>query len=106
MEIRAAGNIHGTTQGIFQVVVRGTDELKLPIVLVPGLRSIVFSSSAAAQKGIKTVIVKNGSSLDLGPFSVQLTRFDSMDHLDLTIAKESRRAESALCAISGKIFGK
>ena len=51
-------------------------------------------------------MVKSESSLDLGPFSVQLTRFDSMDHLDLTIAKESGRAESALWAISGKTFGK
>ena len=29
-----------------------------------------------------------------------------MEYLDLTIAKESRRTESALCAILGKIFGK
>ena len=74
-------------------------------MLVPGLKWIVFSSLAAAQKGIKTVIVKSGSSFDLGPFSVQPTRFDSMEHLDLTIAKGSRRVESAFCAISGKTFG-
>ena len=30
------------------------------------------------------------SSLDLGPFSVQLTRLDDMDHLDLKVAKKSR----------------
>ena len=29
-----------------------------------------------------------------------------MEYLDLTIAKESRRTESALCAISGKTFHK
>ena len=29
-----------------------------------------------------------------------------MGHLDLTIAKESKRTESALCATSGKTFGK
>ena len=29
-----------------------------------------------------------------------------MEYLDLTIVKESRKTESALCAISGKIFGK
>ena len=74
-------------------------------MLVPGLKWMIFFSSAAAQKGIKTVIVERGSSLDLGPFSVQLTGFDSMDHLDPTITKESR-TESTLCAISGKTLGK
>ena len=29
-----------------------------------------------------------------------------MDHLDLAISKESKRAESACCAISGKAFSK
>ena len=56
MEIRAAGDnmLHGTAQGILLVVVRGTDDVlrkvELPIVLVPGLKSIFFSSSVAAQK--------------------------------------------------------
>ena len=80
--------------------------VKLPIVLVPGWKRNLFSSLAAAQKGVKTIVEKNGSSLDLGPFGVQLTRFDNMDHLDLTIAKESRRTKSDLCAISKKPFGK
>ena len=64
------------------------------------------SSSAAAKKDVQTIIEKNSSSLALGTFSFQLTRFDSIDYLDLTIAKESRRRESALCAISGGKFGK
>ena len=29
-----------------------------------------------------------------------------MEYFDLTIARGSRRAESALCAISGKTFGR
>ena len=45
-------------------------------------------------------------SLDLGAFSIQLIRLDSMEYLDLAIAKESGRTESALCAISGKKLGK
>ena len=96
IEITAAGNnvLRGTTQGILQVVVRGTDDVlrtvKLPIVLVPGLKRKSFSSSAASQKGVKTIIEKSGSSLDLGSFSVQLTRFDNIHHFDLTIGKESR----------------
>ena len=112
IEITAAGNnvLRGTTQGILQVVVRGTDDVlrtvKLPIVLVPGLKRKSFSSSAASQKGVKTIIEKSGSSLDLGSFSVQLTRFDNIHHFDLTIGKESRRTKSALCAISRKMFCK
>ena len=66
----------------------------------------LFSSLAAAQKGFKTVIEKNGSFLDLGPLSVQLIRFDNIDHLDRTIVKESRKTEPAFCAVSGKTFGK
>ena len=31
---------------------------------------------------------------------------DNIDYLDLTIAKENRRTESALSTISGKSFGK
>ena len=50
-------------------------------------RGNLFSDSAAAQKGVKTTIEKSGSSLDLGPFSVQLARLDSMDHFELTTAK-------------------
>ena len=56
MEITAAGNnvLRGTAQCILLVVVRGTDgalrAVKLSIVLVPGLKRNVFSSSAAAKK--------------------------------------------------------
>ena len=31
---------------------------------------------------------------------------NNLDHLDLTIANETRRTESALCAISGEMFDK
>ena len=91
MEITTAGNnvLRGTAQGILLVVVRGTDDalrtVKLPIV--PGLKKSIFSSSATAKKGVKTIIEQKGSSLDLGAFSVQLTRLDSMEYLDLTTAK-------------------
>ena len=60
----------------------------------------------AAQKGVKTIITKAGSIVDLGLFSIQLTRSDNLDHFDLAISKESKRKESACCAISGNLFGK
>ena len=111
MVITTAGNnvLRGTAQGILLVVVRSTDDglrtVKLPIVSVPGLKRNLSSSLAAAKKGVvATIIEQKGSSLDLEAFSVQLTWSDGMEYLDLTIAKESRRTESALCAISGKHF--
>ena len=70
-------------------------------MLVPGLKRNLFSSSAAAQESVKAIIENNSSSLDLGVFSVQLTRLDKLDDLVLTIAKKSERTESALCTISG-----
>ena len=60
----------------------------------------------AGQKGVKITITKAGSIVDLGLFSIQLTRSDNLDHLDLAISKGSKRTESACCAISGKSFGK
>ena len=51
------------------------------------------------------VIAKNGPSLYLGPFRVQLTRFDKIVHFDRKIANK-RRTQSALRAMSGKIFVK
>ena len=78
----------------------------MPIVLVPGSKSNLFFTLVAARKGLTTNIEKSGSSLDLGSFSVQLTRLDSIDHLDLTLAKESNESESTVCAISEKTFGK
>ena len=48
MKITAVGNnvLRGTVQGILLVVVRGTDDalktVKLPIVLVPGLKRNTF----------------------------------------------------------------
>ena len=98
MVITTAGNnmLRGTAQGILLVVVRGRDDglriVKLPIgVLVPGLKRNLFLRLAAAKKGVRTIIERKGSSLDLEAFSVQLTRSDSMEYLDLTFAKESRR---------------
>ena len=93
MKIRPAGDnvLHGTAQGILLIVVRGTNDVlrtvKFPIVLVPDLKRALFSSLTAAQKGVKTIIKKNGSSLDLGPFGIQLTRLDSINHFVLAITK-------------------
>ena len=109
---RATGEnvLRGTAQGILLVVARSSNDVlktvKLPIVLVPGLKRNIFFSSAAPQKGVKTTIENNGSSLDLGAFGVQLTRLDNMEYLNLIYAKESRRTESALFAISGVKFGR
>ena len=106
MEIKAAchNTLYGIAQGILLVVVRDTQDIcrtpKLPIVLVPGLGRNLFSTAMAAQKGVKTIITKAGSIVDLGLFSIQLTRSDNLDHLDLPISKESKRKESACCAIS------
>ena len=60
---------------------------------------------AAAQKGVATDIKNNGLSLDLEPFSVQLTRLDNMDHLILTIAKELKKS-LPFVRFRGKPFGK
>ncbi|CAN0314394.1 unnamed protein product [Ascophyllum nodosum] len=110
MEIKAAGHItlFGTAQGTLLVVVRDTQDVcrtvKLAIVLVPGLGRNLSSTAMAAQKGVKTVFTKAGSIVDLGLNSFQLTRSDNLDHLDLAVSKESKRTESAYCAISGKSF--
>ena len=66
MEIRAAGDnvLRGTAHCILLVIVRVSDGIlrtvKLPIVLEPGLKRNLLSSSAAAQKSVKTIIEKNG----------------------------------------------
>ena len=60
----------------------------------------------AAPKGVKTEFPKTGSIVDLGLFSIQLTRLDNLDHLDLANSKESKRRESTCCAVSGKSFSK
>ena len=91
MEIKAAGHntLFGIAQGTLLVVVRDTQDvcrtIKLPIVLVPGLGRNLFSTAMAAQKGVKTIIAKAGSIVDLGLFSIQLTRSDNLDHLDMAI---------------------
>ena len=101
--------LRDTAHGTLLVVVRGTDDdlrtVELSIVLMPSFKRNLLSSSAAAKKCVKIIIQKNGSSLDLGSFSLQLTRLDSMNYLDLIIPKESRRTECILCAISGETFG-
>ena len=55
---------------------------------------------------IKNGLTNAGSIVALGLFSIQLTRSDNLDHLDLAISKESKRTESTCCAVSGKAFGK
>ena len=62
--------------------------VKLPIVLVPGLGRNLFSTALAAQKSVKTIFTKAGSIVDLPLFSIQLTRSDNLDHLDL--AKQNK----------------
>ena len=96
---------------MFQLfIVLATDDVlrtvKFPMVLVPGLKRNVFSSSATTKKDVKTIIEQMGSFLDLEAFGIQLTRLDRMDYLDLTIVKESGRTEPALCAISGEKFSR
>ena len=87
--------LRGTAQGILLVVVRGTDDALRTVILPLVL--------AAAKKGVETIIEQKGSSLDLGVSSVQLTRLDSLEYLDLTIAKEVEEHNiSALNAISGE----
>ena len=91
MEIKAAGHntLFGTAQGILLVVVRDTQDvcrtIKLPIVLVTGLGRNIFSTTLAAQKGVKTIFTKAGFIIDLGLFSIQLTRSDNLDHLNLLV---------------------
>ena len=76
--------------------------VKLSIVFVPELKINRFSNVAAAQKGLKTIFTKAGWIIDLGSSWIQSTRSDNFDHLDLAIAKVSKRASSAYCAISRK----
>ena len=96
MEIKAARDkiLYGTAQGVQLVLVRGTDdvlrEVELPVVLVPGLKKNIFpSTTAAAQKVVKILIAQSASHVYFKPFRVQTTRSSSIDHLDLTIAKNA-----------------
>ena len=74
MEIKAAGHntLLAIAQGTLLVVVRDKQDIcstvQLPIVLVPGLGRNLFSAAMAAQKGVKTIITKAGSIVDLGLF--------------------------------------
>ena len=98
-----------TAQSILLVSVRETQDVcktvKMPIALVLGLGITLFSTALAGQKGVKTIFTKAEFILDLGLLSVQLTRLDSLNYLDLAIAQKSTRTESACCTISGKVFG-
>ena len=95
MEIRAAGNnvLLALAGSVLLLVVRDTDDflrtIILLIVLVPGVKRCLLSSSVTTQKGVQTIIENNGSSIDLEAFSVQLIRFNHMDHLNLMIAKKN-----------------
>ena len=63
-----------------------------------------FFSIEAAQKGVKTVTTRGGSILDLGSFTMKLTRSNNLGHLDVAIAKQNKPPELTCCAISGRIF--
>ena len=97
--------MYGTAKRIILVSVRDEDDVcrkvKLPVVLFPRLKRNLFFSVATAQKDVKNVITKNGPHLNIGSFSVQLSRSDVLNHLDLVIAKESKRTEPPLCAVFG-----
>ena len=75
---------------------------KLPIVLVIGLKRNLFSSSAAPQNVVKTVVEKNGSSLDLGPFSVQLTRLDNMETSIQQLQKKAEKQSLLVAQLQGE----
>ena len=111
MEIKAAGHntLFGTTQGILLVLVHDTQDVsrtvKLPIVLVPGLGGNYFLQFWQLKKALKIFSLRQGSIVDLGSFSIHLTRSDNLDNVDLAVAKKSKRTESACWAISGKVFG-
>ena len=74
MEIKAAGHntLLGTAQGISLVVVRDTQDVcrnvKLSIVLVPGLERNLFSTALIAQKVSKPFSLRQGPLLTLGFF--------------------------------------
>ena len=101
MKIKAAGHntLLGITQGTLLAVVRDTQDIcrtvKLLLVIVPGLGRNLFSTAMTAQKGVKTIITKAGFIVDIDLFSIQLTRSNNMDHLDLAISKDSKRTEAA-----------
>ena len=71
---------------------------------MPGLYKHSFSSCAAVQAGVKTVICKEGSYLDMGMFTIPLSKFNNMDYIDLAISGNSMGSSTACCAISGTQF--
>ena len=66
---------------------RRLDEYQPAQSAVAWFKENLFPVWQQLKKVFKSIIEKNGSSLDLAVFSVQLTRLDNMDHLDLTNAK-------------------
>ena len=92
-ETKAVGDniLYGTAQTILLVLVRDADDVckkvKLPAVVVPGLKRNIFSREAAAHKRVKTVTTKGGRLLGIGSFSVQLSSTDILDHRNLAIAR-------------------
>ena len=105
--MRAAGEntLYGTAQDTLLVLVHDTDDsyrnLKSRVKLVPDLKINLFSIVAVTVKGLKTVISKEMPFLNLGLFSVQLSRSNNIDHLDLATAKGSLRTESAQAQFRG-----
>ena len=69
MKIKAAGHntLFGIAQGTLLVVVRDTQDVsrtvKLPIVLMPGLRRNLFSTALAAQKVSKLFSLRSQAPL-------------------------------------------
>ena len=106
----AGGNkLEGVAQGVLQVDVRDSKgisrNVSLPVTLVPGINKHLFSSCTAAQPGVRTVICKEGSYLDLGIFTIPLSKFNNnMDYIDLAISGKSMGSSTACCAISGTQF--
>ena len=84
------------------MLVRNTDDIcrkvKLYVRCVSGLKINLYSS-VVRPKDATTVITESGSFLEFGLVFVQLSRSGNMDHLDLTIAKEIEKTESALRAV-------
>ena len=81
-------------------------KVNLLVVLVPGLKRNLFSYCVAvADKGVESITFKQGSFLDLGTFSVLLTRSENRNHLHVNITTESKRTETALKALSGQVLG-
>ena len=81
-EIRGAGGnvVHGTAQGILLVVVRGSrrrfeDSQTVHSASARHEEEYIFQFDRNSKRCKKKSFDKNGSSLGLGPFSVQFTHW-------------------------------